>query len=90
MLSISFDTDIFNKKVQNIKKMRAKKDINIRYSDNKFDKCFLLCYFLVYLLRMRRALPGESSVHTGAGAPPMRKLMRNWASGIPRLKLAGV
>jgi hypothetical protein len=35
----------------------------------------------------RRALPGESSVQIGVGAPPMRNLMRNWASGIPRLNL---
>ena len=31
----------------------------------------------------KRALPGESSMQAGAGAPPMCNLTRNWASGIP-------
>ena len=34
-------------------------------------------------LECRRALPGENQVQTGAGAPSMSNLKRNWASGIP-------
>ena len=37
----------------------------------------------------RRALPGESLVNTGAGAPPMGNLALNWASGIPSFWLEG-
>jgi len=32
----------------------------------------------------KRALPGENQKKAGAGAPPMRTLMQNWASGIPQ------
>ena len=38
----------------------------------------------------RRALPGENQVQTGAGAPPVCNLTRNWASGIPPLNQPGV
>ena len=34
-----------------------------------------------------RALPGESWLKTGAGAPPMSRCTSNWAGGIPRLNL---
>jgi hypothetical protein len=53
-------------------------------------RCFRITRFIEYYLSIgvvanERALPGESFVKAGAGAPPMCNLTRNWASGIPRL-----